>query len=362
MPTDTVADEVARLTGAVSRAFIAEDASRLRDPHTVGISSVGECRRQVAYALSKTPTTEQVGPDESRAATLGTWQHHGLLPRLAEQLPGAATEVQVRVKAGGLELVGHIDLDVPETVFDLKTVGEWRLTGIRRMRLRRGRGPSGWVSDRLGVLRPAVYDNHLVQVCTYALARLQQGRPPRYVAWHYLDRANGDEEIVVVPFTNALALLVVDRLTELAHWAGTPDEAPRDEPGPGPHPSSLICNGCPWLRRCWGDDARPGQAGAQRVHTRPDIEQALLDYDDARARESAAKRDKTDALSRLEGVPFGPYGRASYGRARDSIIDDPHAAVRKLRRLGLEVPQMTKRGAVQVKLLPTPAGPEGTTA
>lgn len=331
-PSPSPEAERDRLAEATRRAFIAESAARQRPPFHFGLSSVGGCRKAGAYALSRTPPSDPDLPvREGRAANLGTWQHAGLLPRLAEQLPGSRTEVPVTLRLSGLAIPGSIDLDDPQTVVDLKTVGEYRLNGVVRV--------------------GAAYYNHRMQGGGYALARLQEGRPPRYVAFHYLDRANGDECLVVERFTNAYAQEVVDRVAELAELAEAPDDAPRDERGPG---LSFSCDECPWLRRCWGPDAEPGSTRALRVHDDPAVEQALYDYDMARAVESAAKADKKLAEAKIADARFGQYGRATYGRGKESVVDDPWAAVRKLKALGLDVPQSTKRGALKIKIVKPP--------
>lgn len=340
--------ERTRLMHATAAAFTAASAARHRHPHQFGISGVGGCRRAAAYALAKIPASDDPGPGEGRAANLGTWEHDGLLPRLAEQLPGSTTEPEVRVRVAGLELIGHIDLDDPATVVDLKTVGEWRLQGVRAGRA--GTHPdSKPLPVPTGRRVPAAYYHHRMQVGTYGLGRLQEGRPPRYVAWLYLDRANGDQEIIVEEFTNGLALEVIDRLTELAVYAAEdPAAAPADEPGPG---LSIVCDQCPWLRSCWGPDAVPGRTGPQAVKTDPQIEAALLDYVEARSVESAAALAKKVALAKVGQARHRVYGTVKYGRNQDSNIVDEAAAVAKLRRLGLEVPRTTRRGAVQVKLV-----------
>lgn len=323
-----------RLETATRQAFLNESAARQRPPWHFGLSSLGGCRKASAYAISRTaPSDPEIPVREGRAANLGTWQHAGLLPRLAEQLPGSQIEVKVRLRLAGLVIPGSIDLDDPQTVLDLKTVGEHRLNGVVRSY--------------------AAYSNHRLQAGGYGLARLQEGRPPRFIAFHYLDRANGDECIVVERFTNAYAQEVMDRVDELAELALAPDEAPRDERGPG---LSFSCDECPWLRRCWGPDAEPGSTRALRVHEDADIEAALLDYDRARAIESAAKADKKLAEAKVEGARYGQYGRATYGRGKEIVGDDPYAAARKLKALGLDVPQGTKRGAIKIKVTkpPTP--------
>lgn len=325
---DVVEEDRARIEAATRRAFVAESASRKRDPHHFSLSKVGGCRRAAAYTIAKTPVSDPDLPvSEGRAANLGTWEHAGLLPRLAEQLPGSRVEVPVTLRIAGLVIPGSIDLDDPRTVVDLKTVGEHRLNGVVRTN--------------------AAYYNHKMQGGGYALARLQEGRPPRSVAFHYLDRANGEECIVVNPFTNAYAGEVVDRIEEVVDLAESPDTAPRDERGPG---LSFSCDECPWLRRCWGPDAEPGDTRAVAVHDDPEREAALLLYDDARARESQAKKDKEYALALIGDAPYGDYGRASYSRGKPGNREDPHASARKLKAIGLPVPRLDTRGAVKIKI------------
>lgn len=325
---DVVEEDRERIEAATRRAFVAESASRQRHPHNFSLSKVGGCRKAAAYTIAKTPVSDPDLPvSEGRAANLGTWEHAGLLPRLAEQLPGSAVEVPVTLRIAGLVIPGSIDLDDPLTVVDLKTVGEYRLSGVVR--------------------KNAAYYNHKMQGGGYALARLQEGRPPRSVAFHYLDRANGDECIVVNPFTNAYAAEVVDRIEEVVDLAESPDTAPRDERGPG---LSFSCDECPWLRRCWGPDAEPGDTRAVAVHNDPEREAALLLYDDARARESAAKKDKDYALALIGDAPYGEYGRATYGRGQPGNREDPHASARKLKAIGLPVPRQDTRGAVKIKI------------
>jgi len=327
-PAQGAAGEAARLSAATGRAFAAFSAAKIRHPHDVGISSLGGCRRRLAYGLAKVPISNVFPPGQDRAANLGTMEHTGLLPHLAAELPGARTEVAVTVHGAGLTLPGHIDLDTPEDTIDLKTVGEWRLNGARYQR--------------------GAYYNHRLQVGGYALGRLQEGRPTQFVSWLYLDRASGDEYVITEDFSNGLALEVVDRLDEVARYVREdPHAAPRDEPGPGR--AFSVCNDCPWLNTCWGPDARPHEP-VQAV-TDVEVEGALLDYVEARDMASRGKAGQKAALERLEQVRYGTYGSVSYGRGKGGEVPDDARAVAKLRRLGLDVPMTTKRGAVQVKLV-----------
>lgn len=317
---------------AVGRAFSAESATRQRDPHHLGISALSGCTRFAAYAVAGTPASDQIDAGEGRAANLGTWEHNGLLPRLADEFTEGAIETNVTLKAAGLNIPGHIDLDVPFMVLDLKTVGEWRLQAVRQ---------SG-----------AFYD-HVMQVASYAVAKLQAGQPPRWLVILYLDRANGDEQAFVIPFTNEHVMMVIDRVAEIRRWAeGDPDDAPRRDAsgvamsGPG---YSFKCNECPWLRRCWGPDAQPGQR-YRHDHDDAEVEALLLEYIEVNAVEGPAKRRKAEIAEMLETAKYGTYGAARYHRSPDTIVDDPHAALKILKTLGYDVPQRPKRGTLSIRL------------
>lgn len=283
-----------RVDAAVQRAFVAFSAEHQRGPHSFGISDLGGCTRRAAYALSGTDPTEEPQPDEARAANLGTWIHSGLLPHLAAEL-GGRCETPTTLHAAGLTVPGRIDLDFGDVVLDAKTVGERRLHGVRRD------GP---------------YADHRVQVLGYALARHQAGLPVRWVGWLYLDRATGDFETIVEPFTNTAAVAVITRATRLTAAAQQPDKAPREGRGPG---LSFACDGCPWLRRCWGPDAKPGAKGAQRrlQLEEPGVEALLRLADDASARKAAASRDWDYAKAGLDGARRGAYGPWSLRWAKD---------------------------------------------
>jgi hypothetical protein len=317
---------------AVSRAFTDESATRQREPHHLGISALSSCTRFAAYAIAGTPASDQPEAGEGRAANLGTWEHSGLLPRMATQFASGITEVDVTLRAAGLTIPGHIDLDIPSMVLDLKTVGEWRLQAVRQ--------------------GGAFYD-HIMQVAAYAVAKLQAGEPPRWLACLYLDRANGDEQTFVIPFTNGHVMMVIDRVAEIRRWAeDDPDTAPRRDAsgaamsGPG---YSFKCNECPWLRRCWGPDAQPGQR-YRHDHDSAEVEALLLEYIEINAIEGPAKRRKTEIAEMLGTAKYGTYGAARYNRSPDTIVDDPYAALKILKTLGYEVPQRPKRGTLSIRL------------
>jgi hypothetical protein len=328
--------EVAGLIkAAVGRAFADESTTRQRDPHNLGISAISGCTRFAAYAIAGTPASDQPDAGEGRAANLGTWQHNGLLPRVADQFDRGTTEVDVVLRAAGLDVPGHIDLDVPGMVLDLKTVGEWRLQAVRQ---------SG------------AFHDHVMQVAAYAVAKLQAGQPPRWLVILYLDRASGDEQAFVIPFTNEHVMMVVDRVAEIRRWADDdPDTAPRRDAsgaamsGPG---WAFKCNECPWLRRCWGPDAQPG-VRYRHDHDNAEVEALLLEYIEANAVEGPAKRRKAEIAKLLETTKHGTYGAAKYRRAPDTIVDDPDAALKVFKTLGYDVPQRPKRGNLSIRLTTT---------
>jgi hypothetical protein len=323
----TTVDAVRDMFVDASRtAFLAESADNPHDPLRLSMSGLGGCSRAAAYQLSGTPPSDVPPPDEKRAAHLGTWQHAGLLPRLAAALPGETlVEAPVELAVAGVRVPGRLDLALigdAVVVLDLKTVGEWRLHGVRR---------SG------------AYEDHRLQVRGYALALHQSGRAVRWVVWLYMDRANGQLEVIVEPFSNAAALAVVERIRTLMWFAEQgPESAPREARGPG---LSFACDGCPWLRACWGEGAQSGVVGGQRHLARddPGTAAALALYDDARRRLSEAKADQEFARAILDGKAPGTYGTWKLRwRPGAYQLNQPEAR-RLLREHGEEVP--TKRSA-----------------
>jgi hypothetical protein len=280
--------------------------------------------------VAGTPASDVPPPEEARQANLGTLEHDGLLPQLAALLPGALVEHPVELHAAGLRIPGRLDLWAPGLLLDLKTVGEHRLSGVRRA--------------------GAAYPEHVVQTRGYALAQHQAGMPVRWVASLYLDRADGGEEPMVERFTPAAAVSVIERAEEIVAAAADPDEARRDGRGPG---LSFACDGCPWLRRCWGEDARPGVVGAQRIlaRTDPEVEAALALYVEARERESAAKRDKEFAAAIVDGKRWGAYGPYQLGWGRPKEILDQETVRSDYATRGEQVPMMETSPPLIVKVL-----------
>jgi hypothetical protein len=320
----------------VAAAFRGATAERQRGPHQLGISALGSCTRKAAYAIAHTDPSDDVTPKEGREANLGTAEHEWLLPRLAALVGGARYEVEVSLTAAGLTIVGHVDLTTGDDVVDLKTVGEHRLQGVRRT--------------------GHPYLDHVTQEAGYGTALLQAGTAPHDLVTIYLDRASGDVEVVVEPFTNDHVLLVVDRVHDLVDWSEDPDHAPRVDIdgrrmlGPGRR-GSFACNECPFLRRCWGPLARPDDD--QSVDLTPadddEIAATLAEYERGRDMERDGKAIKAEAARILDRVKHGTYGPFEYGHTRGSETVDQTAAVELLNRLGYEIPVRSQKGSIRVK-------------
>lgn len=316
------ADELRHLLGdavdAAFRAYTTLVQNARDDLYALTMSGLGGCTRQAAYRLARTPPSEDLVFTEMREANIGTMIHAGLLPPLAQHL-GGTEEIPVEMSMHGLRIKGRSDLYIEPlaTVSDLKTVGTYKFAAL---------------SDTINRA-------HRLQVAGYGLGVAQSGREVRFVSWIYLDRASGVHRVVVEEFGDDLIQAVDERCAELEAYADEPEAAPRDERGPG---LSVICDSCPWLRACWGEDAAPGVVGAQRilVHDHAGVARALELYDDARAREKTAQDDKEFARAMFSSYQPGAYGDWEFAfSSADGTTVDKDAAVRMLADAGIEVPR-----------------------
>lgn len=330
---DSAVDVAVLTRDLVSTAFARANAlgQADRNPTTLSMSGLGGCTRCAAYSIAGTPPSDVAPAEEARMAVLGTWIHLHLLPLMAEMLgPGAVYEQAVQLKAAGLVIPGTLDLAVDDVVWDLKSVREWRLNGVRR------RGTFG---------------EHRVQVMGYALARFQAGYPVRWVCWLYMDRSTGDIHVEVERFNNRAALAVIERVGQIRFHADDPDNAPREARGPG---LSLACDHCPWLRRCWGPDAVPGEKGAQKsmAATVEGIAEALAIYAAGADLTSRGEKDKDFAKLVLAAVPDGPYGPWLLKRGKAGEMPDQAAMIEALTALGVPIPMKPRAGAIGVRPAP----------
>lgn len=319
---EMTAEEIGRrLAEATAQAFVAYTtaAQQARDDlYALTMSGLGGCTRQAAYRVARTPPTQDLVFREMREANIGTMIHEGLLEHMADLLHGAA-EVPVGLTVGNLTIKGRTDLYTAplKTVADLKTVGLFKYAMLG----------SGDVNRA-----------HRLQVSGYAYAVVQAGDAVDWIAWVYVDRSSGAEHVVVEPFTDELIAMVEQRCAELEMYARDPEAAPRDERGPG---LSYVCDSCPWLKACWGEDAEPGTVGAQRILAQDHggVERALALYDAARAREKEAASEKEFAKAMFSDYEPGNYGTFSFAWSSGGDSPDKDAAVELLASAGIPVPR-----------------------
>ncbi len=323
----------------VAEAFETEN-TRLqedRDPTALTMSGLGSCTRRNAYAIAGVEPSDVHPPEQARQALLGAGAHAWFLPALARVITaqlGLVAEVEKRVAlhAAGITIAGQLDLAYADVIIDLKTVREYRLHGVRR------RGARG------------AYDEHRVQVNGYALAEWQAGRNVRWVVYLYMDRTTGEVHPVVERFDNAAAMAVIDRVETIARFAKEdPDAAPREARGPG---VSLVCDRCPWLKRCWGPTAVPGKTGPQTqlAATPAGLTEILALALNASAATSQAKKDSEFAKLVLSCTKDGRYGAYNLSHGQDGEMDDTAAMKEILTGLGIAIPKKPRAGSTYVKL------------
>jgi len=327
------------LDDMVAETFEAENTRRQadRDPLGLSMSGLGGCTRRNAYSIAGTPASDTPEPEQARQALLGVGAHDWFLPALAraiEAKTGAVCVVEhpVSLTVAGITIAGTLDLAFDDVVIDLKTIREWKLGVIRRK---------------------GAYDEHRLQVFGYAYGRWQAGHPVRWVAYLYMDRSTGEVQVVVEEFTTAAAETVMRRVEDLNRLAGDPDTARRDGRGPG---VSLICDRCPWLKRCWGPTAVPGTTGPQTIlaASTPGLLEILALYVQAAAVAGSAERDKDFAKLVLSCTNPAQYGGYVLHRAGDGVMDDTVRMKAVLGELGIDIPKKLKAGAITVR----PAKPD----
>jgi len=147
---------------------------------------------------------------------------------------------------------------------------------------------------------------------------------------------------------------VREKVAELVNYAASPDDAPRDGPGPGDRIANMMCNGCPWLRTCWGDTAEPGVVGAQstKVEDYGGMEEVLISYLRARDDESAAKERKEFYRELIVGNPMGTYGRVRWLLSKSSETVDKSACVKIIEASGQPLPTKATDRRLIVKWVP----------
>jgi hypothetical protein len=326
---------------AVAQTFAEENTRRQedRDPTRLTMSGLGGCTRRNAYAVAGTTATDVHGPEEARAALLGTGIHDWFLLALARvirRLTGATdvqVEKRVQLHAAGLNITGQLDLVYNDVLIDLKTVREFKLHGVRRA---------------------GTFGEHRVQTTGYAVAEKQAGRTIRWIIALYMDRSTGEVYPSVEQLTTAAGLEVIRRVETIRRFADdNPDAAPREARGPG---VSMACNRCPWLKRCWGPDAVPGETGPQTqlAQTPAGLKEILRLYYDAAGVNGGAKADQDFAKLVLADTKPNTYGPYELRRGQPGQTDDTDAMKKILTDLGIPIPKKPRAGQTTVRLAKPP--------
>lgn len=295
----------------------------------LSMSALGGCTRQAAFRLAGTaPSDPDLAVSEAREAGLGTWTHEGFLPNLAQVLYEARCEMPVTLAVDGEEIHGTTDLysrAMGGGVLDLKTVGAHKTGGISRSGVR---------------------FSHRMQVLGYALAVQQAGQPVAWVAWCYMERGSGDVVVLLEPFGPEQAEEVRQRVRDLRRHAEAPQHAPRTERGPGLSP---VCDGCPWLRECWGPEARPGDSGALVVRSEEDISFAAVKYLELREKKKVIEQEMEVYGAMVGDAPQAVYGGATITYGRSTEVLDAKEAVEVLRLHGIKPPMRVRSGARYIR-------------
>lgn len=314
----------------------------------LSMSYLGGCRRESAYRIAGCEPDPQyvhvMNEDEARAAMVGTWIHDGLLPDLAALLAGGEHEKRVELvvpigpTVDGVTPLTKVDGSTDcytraagGGVIDLKTVGAYKLGDI-------------------DVYGPR--ERHRTQVRGYASALVQMGIPVAWTAWVYLDRGDGAVKTVVEPFGKEEYISVLRRVQHLVQLAEDPDYAPRDERGPG---LSWVCDGCPFLRRCWGEGAEPGSSKAIAVHQDEDIAFAGEQVVELRVKYKALEK-QIDFYKAQVGQPeAGQYGGIKVTYGKDGVKPDVPALIQMLKDRGVaeeDIPMVPRPGNTYIRRAP----------
>lgn len=326
---------------AANRANQAKRADRM---WLMSMSDLGGCEREQAYKLAGVPPTDPAlaYDTEARQALIGTWIHEKYLPYFAAELAHGEVEMPTRLEVpifdpvtGAYERThvvdGTTDLYTQVMgggVIDLKTLGAYLLGGVEH---------------------DGVRDEHRKQVHGYATALRQWGYAVGWVAWLYMDRANGEVAVHIEPFGEDQEHATEENVRHLVRLSAAPDAAPRGHRGPG---LSWVCDGCAWLKACFGPDAKPGDSSALQVHTEPEIAFAAEKYAEIRAQIGPLKKDQ-EMYAAMVGRPKpGVYGDMTITYGKDSEEVDKDAAVEMLALLGAEIPYKPRRGNRNVRYNP----------
>jgi hypothetical protein len=176
-------------------------------------------------------------------------------------------------------------------------------------------------------------EEHRSQVRGYATAFVRAGYRVSSVAWMYMDRSSGLLKVKVEPFDLDGQVATDNAVREIVRWALDPDGAPRGHRGPG---ITVECDSCPWLRRCWGRSARPGDPRVMAVHNDAELEDALEKFTEWRDKETAARKEKNYWSARVGRPALGSYGGVDVTYGVRSTRFSQEKAERLLEQLGVD--------------------------
>lgn len=304
----------------------------------LSMSGLGGCTRQAVYRLAEVePSDPALAYDsEARQAMIGTWIHAGFLPQLPNVLHHAEIELPLELSVWVTDPDGtRREVVISGTtdcysnvmgggVLDLKTLNAYKLGGV----------------DHDGV-----YAAHRRQVRGYATAARQWGMAVAWVAWLYMDRSTGEVLVALEPFGQEEEEETLEHIQRLWGMRQAPDYAPRTERGPG---LSVVCDGCPWLRRCWGPEAKPGDSAALQVHEAAEIALAARKYKEVSAQIAELNLEKEKWGAMVGRPAMGSYrdedGEMIIKYQKDGEQVDKKALVEQLLLLGGEVPMKPRQG------------------
>lgn len=315
----------------VADVLISHDADRPRSRQTalaraegkwgVGPSDIGRCRRAIQYR--ERPTDDLVvlpeSEDRQLARLVGTIVHDGIARNLRRKRRNVKVELSVPIP--GFDVDGHVDLWEPR----IGRVTDWKITG------------SEWAWDKLA-LGPFANDADQGQV--YGLGLEHQGEDVKSVRINYVRTFSNHStkgkprvEAFEMPYDRERALAAVDWLHNVIEMLDAGVDLPRDRQGPD---LDGICAECPFRATCWELDAaaEAGRTPYGYVVAKddPEIELALVDYDEAREVESKAKKIKEAVREAVLGLEPNRYGAMELSWTRETVtyVDDPAAWARAL--------------------------------
>lgn len=311
-----------------------EATNKRHDQTTLGPSDTGACLRRSAYRLhGYAPSDEEEAADKARFGSLLHAGWSAAITALAD--PDHLADVRVHIR--GLLADGHAD----DVDFRNKVVTDLKTTGDRAW----GRWVNNGIPDRM-------WDQ--VELYAYGLLGMDY-EGPWTLCIQLLNRETGQ----ITPFERAAdpehGRVLAERLAERQQAlidSASPDDIDREGAGPD---TGFPCDYCEFLTLCWPtpDDPALSPQAATIAEDPYLIELTLNDYLLASAEESKARRAKDEARAFLTGLKPETYGsiRLTWRGGNDKgEVDDPDAAIARLRALGMDVPTKRKITAKSINV------------